>query len=167
MNRTYNGPPISDFLTFLVDKKKEATIKSYISIRNALDLFAIPFPCITIQAGTPLFRCRLHDDPKEEPFKKITELALRQDLFSINKFGRANEPLQSIFYCSTNREVALFEVSQIDKADGNILTEAITYGKWILQKEITVAHLPLIHENIGKNPLADELHFTFEQLVRT
>ena len=159
------GPSISEFLNFLVEKKNEASLKSYISIRNAIDLFSIPFGTITISAGVPLFRCRIHEE-LNRPFTKVTELTHRQDLFNIKSFGRANEPLQSIFYCSTDRETALFEISQIQKANGTLKEEAITYGKWILKKDITVAHLPLIVDRIGKNPIADHLHFTFEELVK-
>lgn len=151
-------------LTFLVDKKKENSIHSYISIRNALYLFAIPCGKITIPAGTALFRCRWHDR-SDQFFTKISEISYRKDVNNIMSFGRTNEPIQSIFYCATQRETALFEVSKIQAEKGNLEVEEVTYGKWILQDDLICAHLPLIKKNIGKNPIADYLHKSFEENV--
>jgi hypothetical protein len=151
-------------LNFLLDKKRENSIHSYISIKNALLLFDIPCLIITIQSGTTLFRCRWHDK-KNQYFIKINDLSFREDMNNINAFGRVNEPVQSIFYCANQRETALFEVSKIQKGKGNIEIEDVTYGEWILQKDLICAHLPLVKENIGKNPIADYLHRTFEENV--
>jgi len=122
---------VQDFLKFLLDKKNENSIDSYVSIKNSIALYSIPNATIVIPAGTALIRGRVHDDPNKY-FTQISEISHNQDLFKIKTFGRLNEPLQSIFYCSTNRETAFFEVSKIQKKK-EIILEAITYGKWILQ----------------------------------
>jgi len=155
---------IEDFLQFLINKKKEQSIHSYISIRNAISIFAIPFSSVPLKKGTPLYRGRNHEKPNQF-FTKITELSNRLDVNNIESFGRANEPLQSIFYCSTNFDTTLFEVSKIQKSKGRIKVEEITYGKWILQKDIYVANLPLSKNLIGKNQVADNLNSTFEKLI--
>lgn len=159
-----NKQHIKKFLEILGAQMEKSSYHSYISIRNAIRLFSIPFGTILLKANTPLFRCRLHEEDNQL-FTKISEISHRTDLLNIENFGRANEPMQSIFYCSTDRETALFETSQIEKSKGKIQTEAITYGKWILQKDINVAYLPLVQDKIGINPIADQLHNGFEKIV--
>jgi hypothetical protein len=159
-----NKQLIKEFLE-IIGNQRDNFFRSYITIRNAIDLFSIPFGTIPIRANTPLFRCRLHENP-DQLFTKVSDLSHRTDLMCIKKFGRANEPLQSIFYCSTDRETALYETSQIEKSKGKIQIESITYGKWILQKDINVAHLPIVAGKIGINPIADQLHNTFERIVK-
>ena len=156
---------IKEFLEILGAQRDKSSYHSYITIRNAIELFSIPFGTIPLRANTPLFRCRLHENDNQL-FTKISEISHRTDLFNIEKFGRANEPFQSMFYCSTDRETALFETSQIEKCNGEIQTESITYGKWILQKDINVANLPLVPNKIGINPIADQLHNNFEKIVK-
>ena len=72
---------IQDFLRFLIDKKKEQSIHSYISIKNAISIFAIPFGSVPLKKGTPLYRGRIHEQV-DHHYTKITDLSNRQDLNS-------------------------------------------------------------------------------------
>lgn len=160
----YVGKNIKQFLQLLIDKKRSGTIHSYSAIKKAIFKYSIPFGYLPIRAGTPLFRGRVNDNIGEF-FNKITDLCHQTDISKITKFGRANEPQQSIFYCSTTLETALFEVSNIHRFRLENEYEAITYGQWILQKDILVTGLPLVSKNFNKNPLADELDRSFQNIV--
>ena len=159
------GKNIKQFLQLLIDKKRLGTIHSYSAIKKAIFKYSIPFGYLPIRAGTPLFRGRVNDNVGEF-FNKITDLCHQTDISKITKFGRANEPQQSIFYCSTTLETALFEVSNIHRFRLENEYEAITYGQWILQKDILVTGLPLVSKNFNKNPLADELDRSFQNIVK-
>jgi hypothetical protein len=117
-------------------------------------MFSIPFAFIVISKGTPLFRLRVHDkfteNLEEVLFYEIKEIGHRYDNNRITCFGRANEPLQSIFYCSTERELAFFETSQLSRGKEEKLGEIYTTGKWILQEDIKVATFPINEINCSK-----------------
>lgn len=78
---------IFDFLDFLVANKNENNVTSYISIKNALYNFSIPFAFIVIPKGTPLFRLRVHDkfteNLEEVLFHEIKEIGHRYDYMHI------------------------------------------------------------------------------------
>jgi hypothetical protein len=152
------------FLDFLVKKGSEKTIESYIAIKNALKIYSIPFPSVTLPKGKILYRVRIHKKG-ENLFENIGDLSHRLDLLNIDTFGRANEPLQSIFYCSDNSTVAFFEVSNISKAGKRPDSEISTIGYWQVQEDIRIGSIPLNGTIRGLNVTADGLQDDFEHLV--
>src|SRR5659263_696384 len=92
---------INEFLEFLLKEKSKRTLASYNAIKKAINIYTIPFPTLNISKGTRLYRSRVHQDG-EDFFHSINDLSHILDKSKIKSFGRANEPLQSIFYCSDN-----------------------------------------------------------------
>lgn len=156
---------ICNFLDFIHEQKMNSSAVSYTAIKNALNVFSIPFPHEVIKAGTSLYRVRPHKGlnlSKENCFKRIQDVGHRTDLNNITNFGRANEPLQSVFYCSTERETSFFETTQLGRNCADIPVEIYTIGEWILQEDINVAHLSL---NENDNQVANKLNEEFHELV--
>jgi len=161
---------IYDFLDFILKMKEEKTVKSYISIKNILNAFSIPLSYTKIPAGTPIFRNRVHENPKnridENLFQRIEDISHITNPQIIIDFGRANEPMQSIFYGSTTSETAFFETSRTSRSQNDINFEINTIGQWILQEDINIAFLPLNSTNRGKYSIADRLDADFQQLIK-
>ncbi|MBN1186429.1 MAG: RES domain-containing protein [Bacteroidales bacterium] len=157
---------ILDLLNFLVAKKLENSPSSYISIKNALNIFSIPFPIIRISKGTPLFRARVNDN-ENILFNTVQDLGHIITRNRILDFGRANEPLQSIFYCSTSSTVARFETSRIHRNNQDKNSEEVTIGKWILNKDIFVARLPSFEKEKQTNEIVNRLDKEFDDLIKT
>ncbi|MEA3495864.1 MAG: RES domain-containing protein [Bacteroidota bacterium] len=160
---------IKDLLSFLVEKKLDNNISSYISIKNALYSFSIPISKVAINQGIPLFRMRVHDEIhtnlEEALFHEIKDVGHRLDYNNIKNFGRANEPLQSIFYCSTERETAYFETSSIARFETKNDVEIYTTSRWIIQDDIQVATFPINELNKNRNLIAESLNKKFEESV--
>ncbi|HLO59218.1 MAG TPA: hypothetical protein VK179_10780 [Bacteroidales bacterium] len=156
---------ILGFLNFLVAKKLENSASSYISIKNALNIFAIPFPIIRISKGTPLFRARINEN-ENILFNTVQDLGHIISRNKILTFGRANEPLQSIFYCSTSSTVSRFETSLIHRNNLDKNSEAVTIGKWILNKDIFVACLPSFEKEKHRSKIVNRLDNEFDLLIK-
>ncbi|MFB2121441.1 hypothetical protein [Parapedobacter sp. 2B3] len=153
---------VIDVLDFLLRMKEENSNRSYSAIKNALHLFSISIPTITIPAGTEVYRMRRHDS--NLMFSRIQDLGHRIDRNGILDFGRANEPLQSLFYCATTPKVAFCETSQLIRCDEKKNSEAHTMGIWRLQKDIVVANIPNFDNNAG-NLTVGRLNEDFENYV--
>lgn len=160
---------ILDLLDFLIKRKKENSLTSYSAIKNALYSFSIPFAFTKISKGTPLFRVRVHknycDNLEAAVFHEIREVGHRFDYNNILTFGRANEPLQTIFYCSTERETAFFETSSIARLNSDANKEIYSTSRWIVQDDLPVATFPINDLNRDKNRIAEDLNKHFEELV--
>jgi hypothetical protein len=154
---------IVNLLNFVVNEKRLISKNSYISLKNALEICPIPFQSVAIPKGKILYRTRVH--LRNDFFLKISDLSHRLDLFDIDKFGRANEPLQSIFYCSDNPVVALSEVSKLIKEGQDLDYEITTTGIWEVQEDIRVGSIPINETIKGINTTADGLHEGFEDLL--
>ncbi len=113
---------------------------SYSYLKNCLDELIIPFPAISIIKGKLLFRARRHSKG-EEYFINISDISYRPDIFNIHEFGRANEPCQSIFYCSDQHEIALFETSITSRKNADVEIDTLTTGIWEVNEEIIVGCL--------------------------
>lgn len=155
---------ILDFLDFIIQQKNAGNEKSYIAIKNAMELFSIPIPFHTIPKGTPFYRIRVHEENVDK-YHYIQDIAHRVDINRICNFGRANEPLQSIFYCSSERETAYIESSRILRQKLDDQVEVTTTGKWRLNQDVRVAMLPTNDLNKNKNKFADLLQLNFIDLV--
>ncbi|TPG37742.1 RES domain-containing protein [Flavobacterium pectinovorum] len=85
----------------------------------------------------------------------------------MKNFGRANEPGQSVFYCSDDDSLSLFETSKLPKQNDNQPLEYITTSLWISTEEILVASV-LTNDNIrGNHKAIDDLSKDFEYIVKT
>ncbi len=113
---------------------------AYTYIYNLLNNLIIPAPPVTIQKGKKFIRGRVHRN-NEVFFEKITDVSYRRDNLNILNFGRANEPFQSIFYCSDNQETAISETFTVAREDRDIEYEEITWSVWELQKNIDLVYV--------------------------
>lgn len=167
--RNVQSEVIFELLDFLVKQKDEGSLISYSAIKNALYSFSIPFAFTVIPKGTPLFRIRVHknyfDNLEASVYNEIREVGHRYDYNNILTFGRANEPLQTIFYCSTERKTAFFETSQIARLNSNSEKEIYSIGRWIVKEDLRVATFPINNLNRNKNRIAEDLNKRFEELV--
>ncbi len=101
----------------------------------------IPFPTVDfIPRGTILFRARLNDKP--EPFFHEHEIFAPPET-NITKFGRANYPMESVFYCSENANISIQEV--IQELKNNIFLENkkvfITIGEWYVMENLRMCNI--------------------------
>ncbi|MBK0384556.1 RES domain-containing protein [Pedobacter sp. SD-b] len=145
---------IEDILTTVLRLKKENSPESYISIKNTFKLFSIPFPVITIPKGSVFYRVRVHTkDETNCLFKRVSDLGHRVDRNGIKKFGRANEPFQSIFYCSDVKETAFCETSKLVRNNENENFEENSLGTWRTRRDIKVACLPKNKDYYGNKTI--------------
>jgi hypothetical protein len=154
---------IIDVIEFVDRMKKENSSASYIAIKNAFKLFSIPVPVVTIAAGTEVFRLRIHEKP-DTLYPRIQDLGHRLDRNGIIDFGRANEPLQSLFYCSDVRETAFCETSSLVRQNKKGLIEENTVGIWKLKRDLHVATLPKDNDH-DNNPTVKYLNDNFNEFV--
>lgn len=155
---------IEHFLDFLVAKKSDSSFESYISIKNAINEFSIPYPAVSVPKGKLLFRSRLHLN-NEEFFSSIHDLGHIKSIDKIKDFGRANEPNQSIFYCTDNRYVASFETSRITRENIDCDFEVMTTGVWQVQEDLRVGQIVSNNTIHGLNKTMDGLQTSFLELV--
>jgi hypothetical protein len=107
-----------------------------------------PFNSAGIPVNTLLFRARLCVG--DMPFDRLDEISVPPEKL-ITKFGRANKPGESIFYCASNLKLAAFETVQhlkesLTTRNGNVF---ITLGIWRVIKPLHVApiiHSPILHQ---------------------
>jgi hypothetical protein len=110
-------------------------VDSYKEINRLLQMTIIPFNMLTLKKGKYLYRARRNN--KTESFVKKDQISYITESSKIKSFGRANEPGQSIFYCSHKSETALFETSSLFYGkEIQIDSERITLGKWYVNKNI-------------------------------
>lgn len=146
---------IKDILKTLFRLKLENSPESYISIKYALKLFSIPLPIISIPAETILYRTRIHEKCEYKiQFNKICDLSYRECRNEIKNFGRANEPFQSIFYCSDKMETAFFETSKLVKKENIGNVEVNSLGIWRVKEDINVVNLPKNKDYFGNSTVA-------------
>lgn len=150
-------------INFLTMKSKEKSIESYISIKNAINIFSIPTQRFLFKKGNFLYRARNND--KIPRFLSDTQLGANNNPYTINKFGRANEPGQSVFYCSDNSYVAYMETSNIVRSTDKSLKHKMTMGTWEVMEDLHLATLPSNPIIAGLNPSVDALHKNYMELV--
>lgn len=157
---------ISKFLGLLKSAKDETSIESYIYIKNILNTIEFAIPFVIYPKGSKFVRCRVNDE--DNPFfNNINDISYRTDVQNIKNFGRANEPGQSVFYCSDDDSLSLLETSKLPKQTDDQPLEYITTGLWVSTDEILVVSV-LTNENIrGSHKAIDDLSKDFEYIVKT
>lgn len=153
-------------------KKIEETLKSikstnwnHRSFNDIINAFRtglgqLPIFCITFKKGQYLCKARINGN--NPPFNYLHEISIIPDS-CVKSFGRANCPGQGIFYCSTNSETAIREVTQwyidnnntlisknIINKDLNPFAQIITTSIWTVKEDLNFASL-LFHEKATIN----------------
>lgn len=165
MAENFDSKELDYFIDLLKTAKQEVSIESYIYIKNVLNSIEFPIPITIYPKGTKFVRNRVHKE--DVLFKTTDQISYRQDIQNIKKFGRANEPGQSIFYCSNNGVLSYIETSPIIREKIDLDYEYMTSGIWISTQEIIAVSL-LTNESIrGQHAEIDESSRSFENLVST
>lgn len=135
--------------------REDSSPDSYQIIKALLERIEIPFLCRGLSLGKHLFRCRIHKEG-EAYFEKIDGISYRKDYQNIHEFGRANEPYQSMFYCSDLVKTAFFETSKVIRDSTPYNKEIVTIGKWEVCQDLNLVNF-IISEYRNKaherNPL--------------
>jgi hypothetical protein len=115
-----------------------STPNAYTLIQNILkdDITLLALLGKTFEPGMLLYRCRKNEN--YEIFNSIEDLTYRKDLEKIEKYGRANEPLQSIFYAADFRATAIGEVHEAFRGEKykNINEISTTTSCWKVVKNL-------------------------------
>ena len=131
---------MEDFIEMIKSYDFSESYFSYAFIKNAIRELEVPVPKYVIPVGTILFRGRVHKDG-EQFFRKVSDISYNKDCFLIKNLGRANEPCQSIFYCSDNQKTAFNETCTITREDIDKDSELITWGAWEVTEEIEISYI--------------------------
>lgn len=128
----------------------------YIQIKKFVSKFTWMLPSTTIKFDC-IFRVRIADidseDMNDGKYKKFEEIHHRTDLKNIKKFGRFNEPYQSVFYASSSQELAYSEVSENYRLNKKTKHQTVTRSEWELNEEIIAVIIVCPTTNYGENIL--------------
>jgi hypothetical protein len=134
--------PSKEVALDFVSKLRGLTLKD-ISLKELDQLidsvfYIIPFSLGVIPKNTLFYRARVNE--KDKSFLHLDQLTLRKHS-DVKSFGRANQPGESIFYCSTNMNLACGEVLQDIRYSFKPKYEAgfATVSVWKALKDIRVA----------------------------
>lgn len=165
-NKYLDTKEMDKLLRLIKTAKNEDSIESYIYIKNILNSIEFSIPFVLYPKGSKFVRSRIHKQD-EVFFEKVSELSYIEDFQNIKKFGRANEPGQSVFYCADDDWLSFVEISQITREKKEKDFEFITNGIWISTKDILVVSL-LTNDNIrGQNNQIDDLSKSFEEFFKS
>lgn len=164
MEKNFDKKELDYFLNLLSTAKDEESIESYIYIKNVLNSIEFIVPTTTYSKGTILIRSRTHDQ-NDNFFETVDQISYRQDIQNIKNFGRANEPGQSVFYCSNNQQVSFAETCSIVRQSEEKDFEYITTGLWITTEDITLANLLPNENTMGQHAEFDKSTKSFENLI--
>lgn len=131
---------MEDFIEMIKSYDFSESYFSYPFIKNAIREIKVPVPKYVIPKGTILYRGRVHKNG-EQFFHRVSDISYIRDCFLIKNFGRANEPCQSIFYCSDNQKTAFNETCTITREDIDKDSELITWGAWEVNEEIEISYI--------------------------
>lgn len=163
MDKDFNLEELEKFINLLKIAKDETSIESYIYIKNILNSVDFPITFTVYGKGTEFIRNRVHKND-DDFFTTIDQLSYRRDIQNIKRFGRANEPGQSLFYCSDNEIVSFVETSEIARNQIEKDYEFNTISTWVAIEDIYVISV-LTNENIhGQNSDIDDLSKNFEDI---
>jgi hypothetical protein len=112
----------------------------YTSLRNLFRLQKPGFCKFNLMPGHRLlFRVRIHNEGNGDYFfNNLSDISYRTDNFNIKKFGRCNEPFQSLFYCSDNEMLSFAEVSEIVRTENKKDTSYHTTSVWKMNDPLLV-----------------------------
>lgn len=152
----FDDNEVEKFLKKLKNAKEDSSEQSYDDIKNILNSIEFNIPLAIFPQGSNFLRCRIHNE-NESFFYKVKDLSYRTDLENITNFGRANEPGQSIFYCSNNDWISYVEISKIAREMEDKPFEYISGGLWVAKEDIYAVTL-MSNDNIsGKNKELEEI----------
>jgi len=155
---------IEEFFSIISKHASAGNHISYTYIRKTLEKLSIPFPSVTVPKGKLLCRSRAHTKD-EDLFRNIEAISYRQDHFYIEDFGRANEPTQSIFYCSDSDIVAFIETSILTRQNSGLPSDTVTTGVWEVQEDFRIATITSNEEIRGLNSTMEGLETEFRKLT--
>ncbi len=121
----------------------------------------LPYTAMTFftQPERLLFRARPNGE--NERFVRRSMISYNQEK-NIKSFGRANEIGESIFYCSTEQNSAIMEVSQaVNNPDANVTYELITLGVWVHTRPLNLINVPFGEKR--KSSILDRAMKEFEK----
>jgi hypothetical protein len=165
MNKNFKSKELEYFLDLLKTAKNEVSIESYIYIKNILNSIEFPIPITIYPKGTKFVRNRVHQE--NIFFKNVDQLSYRKDIQNIKTFGRANEPGQSVFYCSDNDILSFVETSHVARELKDKDFEYLTTGIWIATENIVMVSLLTNDDIRGQHSEIDESSKSFENLIAT
>lgn len=159
-----NNSELKKILKLLITEQKSNTIDSYFNIKEILSSIEFPIPYFVYPKGQRFVRTRVHSDG-EYFFEDVHELSYRKDIQNITKFGRANEPNQSMFYCSNDDTLSFVETSNITRKLENKSFEYSTNSLWIAQEDLLIVSFLSNDDIKGKNSELDFISKSFESLL--
>jgi len=164
MEKKFDKNELSYLLKILKKAKNESSIESYIYIKNLLNNIEFAIPIVIFKKGSKFVRCRIHKK-ENEYFEKVSQISYRTDVEQIENFGRANEPAQSVFYCSNDDWISYVETSEITRNNKDEISEEVTTGLWIATEDIIVVNVLTNDKIKGINKEIDEFSKDFEKLI--
>ena len=131
-----------------------------------MDRFALPTPTVMVKKGSFLYRSRTYD-PNEHPefYHDASQLCHVKDVSKIH-WGRANEPEQSIFYCSDDPRTSFAETSINVRYSLDLEKETIVTGIWEVKESFNVANIITNNSIKGINKTMDGLQTRFEEMIK-
>jgi hypothetical protein len=165
MEKEFNYNELQKVLNLFREAKANESIESYIYIKNLLQRMGFPIPFVIYPKGSKFVRCRIHNSTTSF-FNNVKDISYHTDVENIKSFGRANEPGQSVFYCSDDDWISYVETSPIARNGQDAEKEIVTTGLWIATTDILVASV-LNNEKIrGKNKKIDSISQDFEKITK-
>lgn len=137
---------------------------SYPFIKNVFNELFFPVPKCVIPKGKRLIRGRVHKN-NEEFFSHISDISYNRQTFLIKDFGRANEPCQSIFYCSDNQNTAFVETCTVARENTDKEFELITWGIWEVVEDIEISYVIGSENQTSENETLNSLTNSFKEFL--
>jgi len=164
MEKEFDKNELNYLLGLLKNAKQKTSIESYIYIKNLLNTIEFAIPVVIFKKGSKFVRCRIHKK-ENEYFNKVSQISYRTDVENIEYFGRANEPAQSVFYCSNDDWISYVETSEITRNNKDKVSEEVTTGLWVAIEDIVVVNVLTNNKIRGINKEFDEISKDFEKLI--
>lgn len=161
-----NLEEVERFIEMIESYDRTESYFSYPFIKNALDQIIISVPQFKIDIGKKFIRGRVHTN-NEKYFKNISQISYHQEPFLIKDFGRANEPCQSMFYCSDNETTSFIETCSITREEKDKDFELITWGTWEVIKPFCISYVIANDNHSGKNETHKLISKKFDEFLLT
>lgn len=145
--------------------KANNSVSSYPHIKNIIKNQRIPVVFKEIKPFK-IIRYRSHNDVnRNDFFKSSAELSYRADILNIDKFGRANDYGQGLFYCNdhNNQDTGITEIVSVFRGNKDSEEEVLTIGAWDLKQNLKLAIILPSIGTTGKNKEIDEMKEYFNQ----
>ncbi|MGY3214026.1 hypothetical protein [Mucilaginibacter sp. HD30] len=128
-------------LSILKELRERDIENVYSSIKNFFDYQNFPFQVVELVSPYKfLFRVRRHESG-EDFFNNESDVSYRKDFLNIKSYGRCNEPLQSMFYCSDSNLLSFCEVSKYLQDHKSVPPVYHTTSVWRVNRNVRVTYL--------------------------